>query len=364
MLRGFVLKANGELRRWVFFSPSNQEALRAPPEVSSVLQWFEEIPSLDSLRSIEAGDHYWFDLAGADSALVEEVGRVFAFHPLAIEDCLHADQRPKVEEYAGHSFVVMHGFEWSRGAPLVQGATPNEGANPRFDIEAQVRELHCFVTHQGVVTVHAGRLRSIEKALLRWAQDRRGLPARADELLHRILDDMLEEQPRYLDYLDEEIEALDQQVLSLRSDREAFENVHHFQKQLNQVRRILNPQKDVLLRLSESPLPEMRDQTRPWFRDLHDHSVRVHSQLENLRENLWTIRDAHLGMAAHRTNEAMRRLTVFSVIFLPLTFLTGFFGMNFEGIPYGNQSLLLGLISLVVALPAFMVLAARRGRWW
>ncbi len=349
--------------RWVALLKTGvvERGLIAGTDSSSVPQpaCFQDYSSLEALPDPALCDLIWVDLQGGHPSDIEWLGRRFALHPLAIEDCLHADQRPKVEDYSGHLFVVIHSFEVARAAAT--------GASRKVDLkklreealaaasEEQVRELHSFLLPHAVLTVHDGDIRVIDELIQKMALDRSLIPSSADLLLYRVLDGVVEAQPRYLELLDEAIEQLDQEVLVERRGERALERVHELQDRLNFVRRVLVPEGEVFEMLHEERYPQIRETSIPWFRDLLDHSVRVQTRIEVLRENLWTIRDAFLAIAAHRTNEAMRRLTVFSVIFLPLTFVTGFFGMNFSALPYDDVRLLWGLIAVVVLVPVGMM---------
>jgi magnesium transporter len=331
------------------------------------LSLFPGRESLDELPRAEDCELFWLDLRSARPSDIEWVGHRYQLHALAIEDCLHADQRPKVEDYSGHLFVVAHAFELPKALSL---SMSDAGAPEHLDellnspLEEQIRELHSFLLPNGVITVHDGVIRSLEVQLQKAAQDRTWLPLTSDLLLHRVLDALVEAQPRYLDVLDQAIEALDQEVLVERRGAHALERVHALQNHLNFVRRVLGPEGEVFKQLHEEDFAGIRKESLPWFRDLLDHSVRIQARIAELRENLWTIRDAFLAIAAHRTNEAMRRLTVLSVIFLPLTFITGFFGMNFEALPYGNVLFLQGLLAVVILLPLGMLLWFASKRWW
>jgi len=336
-----------------------------PPPQSAC---FQECVSLDELPDPALCDLMWVDLQGGAPSDIEWLGKRFALHPLAIEDCLHADQRPKVEDYSGHLFVVIHSFE------TVRAASPSASRNLdlkklREDAleaasEEQIRELHSFLLPHAVLTVHDRDIRVIDDLIQKMAMDRSLIPSSADLFFHRILDGVVEAQPRYLELLDEAIEQLDQEVLVERRGEKALERVHEIQNRLNFVRRVLVPEGEVFEMLHEERYPQIRESSLPWFRDLLDHSVRVQNRIEDLRENLWTIRDAFLAIAAHRTNEAMRRLTVLSVIFLPLTFITGFFGMNFSALPYDEIKLLWVLIGVVVFLPLAMMGWFSSRRWF
>jgi|GEM_PF-622064 len=352
MIRWIALLRTGVVERGVVVAGDGIEA----PLLSAT---FQEHATRDALPELSQCELLWVDLQGGSPSDIEWLGRRFALHPLAIEDCLHADQRPKVEDYLGHLFVVIHSFETARPA--------HGGGSRKVDVhllreqaleaasEEQLRELHSFLLPQAVLTVHDGEIRVIDELLQKLALDRSLIPASPDLLLHRVLDGVVEAQPRYLELLDEAIEQLDQEVLVERRGEKALERVHELQNRINFVRRVLAPEGEVFEMLHEERYPQIRESSLPWYRDLLDHSVRVQNRIEDLRENLWTIRDAFLAIAAHRTNEAMRRLTVLSVIFLPLTFITGFFGMNFTALPYEEVDLLRALIAVVVLVPLVML---------
>ncbi len=303
--------------------------------------WPEELPG-DSLLS--ECTSAWLDLEGASSEELAWLGRRFRFHPLAIEDCAHFEQLPKIEEYTEHLFLVVHGL-----APVTPDCL-------------RIYELHCFLTNPWVVTVHETPEEPIKALRNKIQRDRAALSPQPEFLLHRILDGVMDANPIALRPITEAIETLDEQVLE-ESSRTQIESIHVIQHQLNQARNILLPQREVFRELLSGEYPAFSERALVYFRDVNDHLLRVIRSVEGLRENMWSIRDAYLAVAAHRTNETMRRLTVFSVIFLPLTFITGFFGMNFTRIPWDNSVLFTFCVALVAVLPLVMILWFSKKDW-
>jgi magnesium transporter len=287
----------------------------------------------------------WFDLISPTPEDLAFLARRFHFHPLAIEDCAHFDQRPKYEEYADHLFVVLHGL---RRCP---------------EHRVAVYELHCFLARDAVVTVAAEDIVALRGLRTKISRDRGAMPTQIDFMLHKILDAVMDANPAALQELEDEIDELDDAVLRRHRGSAAIERIHSYLRQLNQVRHVLNPQKDIFQSLLNGEYPAIGEKARVYFRDVFDHLVHLTHSVETLRETLWAIRDAHLAVAAFRTNEAMKRLTVFSVIFLPLTFITGFFGMNFEHIPWRNDHLFYMLVGLISIIPIGMMIWFRRKDW-
>lgn len=286
----------------------------------------------------------WFDIESPKPDDLAWLGSRFHFHPLAIEDCTHFDQRPKIEEYSGHLFLVVHGLK-------VDG-----------DGKLEVYELHCFISKNLVVTVHEGVLEPLEMLKQRFVRNRNLMPFQEDFLLHKILDAVMDSNPHALDVIEDEIERLDEEVLR-SAQPEHVERIHGLQQRLNRARQVLSPQREIFSAIVNGSYSEITETAAVYFRDVYDHLIRITASVEALRENLWSIREVYLAVAAHRTNETVKRLTVFSVIFLPLTFITGFFGMNFTQIPWGSAAVF-ALVSVCVALlPLGMLVWFHKRNW-
>ncbi len=277
----------------------------------------------------------WVDIEKPTSEELAWLAQRYRFHPLAIEDCTHFDQRAKLEEYADHLFLVVHGLR-----------VPE----PRL---VEIYELHCFITANAVVTVHDGPIESIGNLRTRFGRDRLQLPRQPEFLLYRILDGVMDRNPAALETLWTEIELLDEKVLR-QARTEHVERVHELQQELNEIRHVIHPQREILTGIMNGRYDYFSDKSAVYFRDVTDHLHQLEEFVEELRESLASIRDSYFAVSAHRTNDAMRRLTSFSVVFLPLTFITGFFGMNFEHIPWKSDFLFWLTVGSVALLPVGM----------
>jgi magnesium transporter len=293
----------------------------------------------------------WIDLTAQDDAQLEILRARFDFHPLALEDCAHFDQRPKVEEYGRYLFVVTQGF-----------SCPGERVH-----ELEVQELHAFIGKDYLVTVHLGNIQALEEVWKRAAGDaalvRRGI----DFLHYLVADGVVDANFPILDLVADELESLEDAVLSSprRQDlARIFELKHH----LVLMRKVLSPQRDVFGTLAKRGDERISEKTSLYFRDVYDHLVRINESIEGNRDLLGNALEAYLSAVSQRTNEIMKYLTIMSAVFLPLAFVVGFFGQNFDDFPgikdwIHSDPLMYGMIGTCIALPIVMVLWFKARDW-
>lgn len=297
-------------------------------------------------RASSDGSIRWIDLAQQDAASLALLAEQFNFHPLTIEDCLHFDQRPKLEMYEGYIFLVVQGFhvDWEQ-----------------VD-RSDAIELHTFVGSNFVVTVHDRSIPALDAVWKRVAQDGRLITGRADHLCYLIVDALIDSYFPLIDELHLRLDDLEDRVLDPRRDVSLAE-ILDFKRLLVSLRKILSPQRDVLALLAKRADWLISDRVAVYFRDVYDHALRLHESVESSRELLGNVRDAHLWKASQRTNVIMKKLTILSAIFLPLTFITGFFGQNFEALPFSNRYIMFGMLASCIAVPAGMLFYFLRSRW-
>jgi magnesium transporter len=288
----------------------------------------------------------WIDLAEQDGEALRLLGERFGFHPLALEDCAHFDQRPKLEEYGAYLFIVVHGLACAAG----------------HADEVGVREVHAFLGKDYLVTVHSDPVDALEVVWKRVAGDaalaRRGM----DFVYYQLSDAIVDANFPILDGVADEIEAIENRVLD-RPQRSDLARIFELRQTLITMRRVLSPQRDVFALLAKRGDSRIGERTAPYFRDVYDHLVRIHESIDGGRDLLTSALDAYLSMVGNRTNDIMKRLTLLSSIFLPLTFITGFFGQNFDHLPFGSDALLIGMVVSCVAIPAGMLLWFYRSNW-
>jgi magnesium transporter len=289
-------------------------------------------------------DFLWVDLT-PDPENLAWLGERFGFHPLALEDCAHEDQRTKFEEYPDTVFMVLH-----RLAP-----SPDE-------TEVQVRELHSFLGHDLLVTVHSAPIAEIDRIFDR-ACGAPGLLARgADYVLYAICDGITDVHFAIVDALAEEIDELLNEVMtvSTRDEEDLLGRILQARRTHATLRRRLAPQREVYAALTRQGETRVRAHNLPYFRDVLDHLLRLTEEIDSGRDMLGSAMDVHLSMANNRMSGTTARLTLVATIFLPLNFVAAFFGMNLEVLP-PRAAIPLVLVSMV-ALPAVMWMLFKRRR--
>ncbi len=307
-----------------------------------------EATNVLAVRRPMAGEALWIDLCAQDAASMHELQERFGFHPLAIEDCLHLDQRPKLEEYGDAIFVVTHAFTCPGGNPA----------------ELDLTEVHCFLGERFLVTVHDRPLVALETVWQRAKADARLARGGTDFLLHQVLDEMVDAHFPLIDLVGEAVDVLEEDVLSRPSPAQ-LQRIFDLKRSLASMRRVLGPERDVFALLSRrGGGAQISERTALYFRDVYDHLVRIHESIDAARDLLGSVKDAYLSMTANRTNEIMKRLGILSAIFMPLAFVTGFFGQNFEHLPFGSDPLMYTMIASCVLIPASMVAWFYRSGWF
>ena len=293
-----------------------------------------------------AGVTRWIDLSAHDESELKLLAERFGFHPLTIEDCAHFDQRAKLEEYGDYLFIVMHGFFCP-------------GSDPR---ELEPLELHAFLGKGYLVTVHEKPIPPLDAVWRRVLGDA-GLGRRgADFLYYLVIDAVVDTNFAHLDLLADALDEIEDAVLE-RPDRDDLAHIFALKRTLVTMRKTLSPQRDVLATLAKRGSAQVSDRTSIYFRDVYDHLVRIYESIDAARDLLGNALDVYLSMVGQRTNEIMKSLTLLSAIFLPLTFVTGFFGQNFEHMPFASDPLMWTMVAACVALPVSMLYWFKSRKW-
>lgn len=305
----------------------------------------EETAGTDRVAPPPEGVVRWIDLIQTDSDSLQILAERFGFHPLAIEDCASFELHSKLEEYPDHLFVVLHAF--------------TEDLDDPFDI--QVHEVHAFVNDGYLVTVHDNRIPGAETV---WERARREptmlrSPAWA---LYRIADGMVDAIFPLLAKYEDEVERIESAVLGDPDDDELAQ-IFHLRSTLVSMRRVVRPLRDVVAMLTRRKKAPMTKRAALYFRDVYDHVIRCHETIEEIQGLVESAMDAYQSAVTNRTNDIITRLTIFSVIFLPLTFITGFFGQNFEDMPFKNTGLFWAMLAGTLMLPVGLLYWFRRKGW-
>lgn len=281
----------------------------------------------------------WVNMGQPGQADEDVLLNVFKVHPLTVEDCRENRHYPKVEEFPGYLYLIVHG---------VRADTSPDHFN--------TIELDAFLGPNYVITYHHDEFRSIEnvKQLIRTSPIacQRG----AAFLLHQILDQIVDYYSPVLDDFDERIDQLEADIFTLkRPNNSILEQIMDLKRGVLRLKRISAKQREVLLRVSRGEFNLIDAQMLPFYRDVHDHIVRVTDLAESYRDLISGSLEAYLSVVSNRMNEIMKVLTIFSAIMLPLTFIAGVYGMNFEYMPelhkpYGYYTVWVIMITVAVGM--------------
>jgi magnesium transporter len=259
----------------------------------------------DRLRS---GRFFWLDLHRPTAADFELLRDVFGFHPLALEDSEHFGQRPKVDEYDDFVFLVVHGW-----APDEDGLV----------------EVHCFYSDRFLVTVRRDEAPAFDSVRERLAQQD-GEKTEGIRLLHRILDQLVDSFFPPLSDFDDRLDGIEDAMFA-RPDDAQLQEIFAMKRKLVKFRKAISPERDLVGRLvnGDVAVPGMTREAERYFRDVYDHLLRLSEMIDTYRDLMTASIDVYLSLGSNRLNVVMKQLTAIATVFLPITFVTGFFGQNF-----------------------------------
>lgn len=254
----------------------------------------------------------WVNVEGLDDvAILEKIGKLFGFHPLALEDVLNVGQRPKVEDYGDHHFLVMKSLMMR-------------------DADLETEQISFFISGNYVITLQEVPGDSFEAVRDRIrkgkGQIRRMGP---DYLLYAIIDALIDEYFPVLEKFGERIEELESEVV-LNPTPATIQEIHRVKRELLLLRRSAWPEREVINALQREESDVIRPETQVFLRDVYDHTIQVIDMIETFRDLASGMLDVYLSSSSNRLNEVMKVLTIISTIFIPLNFIAGVYGMNFH----------------------------------
>jgi len=294
----------------------------------------------------------WVDLCGEPNGDFESILRdEFDFHPLAVDDALVETHIPKIDDWGHYIYVVM------RGVLLDETQT----------LSLEIPELDAFLGKNFLVTYHRVELTIIELIWQLCQRDPRILSKGAGSLFYRIADEMVNQYMPIIERIDELSDQIEDEVFDEPKPL-ILNKIFSLKRALLDLRRTLIPQREVFNKLGRSDFEVIRDQDRVYFRDVYDHMVRLQEINEGLRDLIGGALETYLSVVNNRMNEVMKTLTLITTLFMPLSFLTGFFGMNFfqAVIPLEawTGKVVFGLVLAGIFLTPMMMYWWMRRRQW
>lgn len=290
-------------------------------------------------------EFFWLDVTGPTPEQVKQLGAALGLHPLAIEDSIRFEQRPKLDTYADTALLVLQGG--------VESQPEDENTHP-------LEEIHCYISGDYIVTLHRLPYPPLEKLK---AQIQRTATTKSEQYyVYKVVDAVADSYFPVLSDIDEEIDDLENRIVAGAGKRQ-LEEIFRLKRVLLKLRKAVVPMRDVFARQSDAiaDLAGLEADSHDYFRDVYDHLIRIADELDSYHEMIASCTDLYLSMVANRQGEVSKQLTVIASIFLPLSFLTGFFGMNFD---WEGTHLLSGKTTFLALGLGTMIFASGAMWWW
>lgn len=288
----------------------------------------------------------WININGLHNVdLIGDLGRTFGIHPLVLEDIVDTSQRPKLEDYGDYLYIVLRTFGLTDGE--LSGEQVSLIVGDSFVISFQESDHDLFRPVRERINNCKGRIR------------REG----ADYLAYALIDTIVDNYFVLLEDLGERLEDLEE-VLVTRAGNESLAEIHQLKREMLFFRKALWPLREVIGALSRGETPLIQQTTLLYLRDVYDHTIQVIDTLETYRDIVAGMLDIYLSSVSNRMNQVMKVLTVISTFFMPLTFIVGLYGMNFENMPelkweWGYPAVL----ALMAVITGGLIVYFRRKKW-
>jgi magnesium transporter len=299
---------------------------------------------------LHIGEHdtLWVNLYGLhDAAKLAEVGRAFNLHPLALEDILNTDQRPKVDSYDGYLYLVARFFRYDP----TNRVTSSE-------------QVSLILGRNFVLTFQERRTGSFDPVRERlWADKGMARKYGADYLAYSLLDIVVDRYFIVLEQMGDACESLEEELLRQPS-AEILHGIHKLKRETMELRRAIWPMREVVNALIRNDGGFFQPATLPYLRDVYDHTVHLIESLESVRDLLTGMLDIYLSSMSNRVNIELRALTMVAMLFMPATLIAGIFGMNFKSMPMlGESDGFWFAMGMMFVIAVFMVAVFWRRRW-
>jgi magnesium transporter len=302
-------------------------------------------------KAAAGGAFFWLSLdihdPGPDDDVTGLLTDTFRFHPVAIEAVERFGQRARIDDYDDFVHVITFGM-------AADGKS--------------VAEVHCFITEKFIISLHQGDCPALGTVCDRIALHHSSKVASPQTaILYLIMDSLIDSFFPVLSDFDDAIDGLEGAILKNPTE-EQLGTLFAMKRQIMTIRKVVTPQRDMLASLNSGmvEIPGMSDQGSAYYRNLYDHLIRISDMVDAYRDLIGGAMDTHLSMVSNRLNVVMKQLAIIATIFLPLGFLTGFFGQNFAWLTNHLQTsfgyfIFLGIGSEVVAIAILMIIFKRRG---
>ena len=302
---------------------------------------------VEFLAPIE-GKVTWYDIRGIhDTKLIEKLGVKYDIHPLVLEDIADTEQRPKFDEYENGVFISAKALRFDSLTVEIETEQVSIFIGKNFIISFQEDEDDLFVGVRERINSGRGKIRT------------RG----ADYLGYALLDNLVDNYFSVIDKVDEQIEKLEEEIIKEPQSGSKAKN-HNLKREMLILRKAVQPLREAISKFAKSENYVVADSTGIFLRDLYDHTIQVMDMVENYRDVLTGLQDLYLSEISFKMNQVMQVLTVISTIFIPLSFLTGMYGMNFDHIPeLKHENGYFILLGVMATITVGLLIYFRKNRW-
>ncbi|MDY2588021.1 magnesium/cobalt transporter CorA [Winogradskyella aquimaris] len=302
----------------------------------------------DAINYKETDSVTWINVDGLKHTdKIEDIGKQYDLHPLVLEDIVNTSQRPKIDEYEDYLFVVLKMLYYDDEENIViEQVSVILGKN--YVLTFQESEGDVFGSIRERLRLANGRIRGLK----------------SDYLMYALIDAIVDNYFSIIETLGYKIEDLENELFSGNAKEEINAEVQQLKREILKVRRAIFPLREIINRIEKGDHPFIYKRTITFYRDIYDHLIQVSENIDIYREMIWSLMDMYMTTISNRMNEVMKVLTIIATIFIPLTFIAGIYGMNFEHMPelkyrYG-YFVLLGLMILMFLA---MLYYFKRKKW-
>lgn len=301
----------------------------------------------------ECNENLWIDIYNAPVKESQRIlSEVFDFHPLAVEDALKyleddSVHHPKIDDFDSYLFIVFNGLKEENSS-----------------IKYKMFSLSCFLGHNFIITIHNESDENTITNNLNSALNERTFKKGPDYILNLILDNIVDRYYPILDNFEAEIDDVEEDLFRGTPGNKTLLRILNLKKALIKMRRISSYQKEVLFKLTRGDSELISLEESVYYRNVYDHLVRVSDTTESYRDYVAGMLDSYLSIVNNKMNEVMKFLTVIATIMLPLTLISGIFGMNFEFIPFLHDELGFWICMTLMVIVASVMLSWFRHKKW
>lgn len=331
-------------------SPENGKGRKA---IISIFQYDKERleeKEIVGLEDVELAENYntWINIDGiTDISVIEDAGQKFHIHPLILEDIASTDQRPKVDVYKDHLFLTLRMLDIKPDSTEIISEQISFVLGRNYVISFQEIEGDVFNSNRQRLRAGKGRSRSLGP----------------DYLMYALVDTIVDHYYLILEKIGEKIEALEYQLIT-NPEKHHLELLYDLKNDVNFLRKSIWPLREVIHRIEREESTLISQDTRVFLKDVYDHTIQVMDTIDSYKELLSSMMDLYLSSVNNRMNEIMKVLTMIATIFIPLTFIAGWYGMNFDHMPELKwKASYPALFIVMVVIVVIQIFYFKRKKW-